>query len=65
MSSTFDTTRTLIGDLFDDKVDEVWGPLESLYPPEKSALPTWDAGVKPEDAPDKVNELYLPAGDLR
>jgi flavin-dependent dehydrogenase len=58
-------TDLLIGDLFDDKVDEVWGPLESLYPPEKSALPAWDAGIQPEDAPDKVNELYLPAGELR
>jgi flavin-dependent dehydrogenase len=58
-------TDLLIGDLFDDKVDEVWGPLESLYAPEKSAIPTWDAGGEPEDAPDKVNELHLPAGPLR
>ena len=58
-------TDLLIGDLFDDKVDEVWGPLESLYPPGKTALPMWDAGVKPDDAPDKVNELYLPEGELR
>ncbi len=58
-------TDLLIGDLFDDKVDEVWGPLESLYPPEKKSIPTWDAGVKPDDVPDKVNELYLPAGELR
>ena len=58
-------TDLLIGDLFDDKVDEVWGPLESLYPPEKTAVPAWDAGTEPEEAPDKVNELYLPAGELR
>jgi flavin-dependent dehydrogenase len=58
-------TDLLIGDLFTDKVDEVWGPLESLYPPGKSAAPTWDAGVAPEDMPDKVNELFLPAGELR
>lgn len=58
-------TDLLIGDLFEDKVDEVWGPLESLYPPDKKALPMWDAGVQPEDAPDKVNELYLPQGELR
>src|SRR6476659_5568015 len=31
-------TDLLIGDLFDDHVDEVWGPLESLYPPEKKAI---------------------------
>src|SRR5262249_49251513 len=58
-------TDLLIGDLFDDKVDEVWGPLESLYPPDKSALPTWDAGINPDDVPEKANELYLPAGELR
>jgi flavin-dependent dehydrogenase len=58
-------TDLLIGDLFDDKVDEVWGPLESLYPPGKSAAPSWDAGVTPEDVPEKVNELYLPTGELR
>jgi flavin-dependent dehydrogenase len=58
-------TDLLIGDLFTDKVDEVWGPLESMYPPEKKAIPKWDAGVVPEDSPDKVNELFLPAGELR
>jgi flavin-dependent dehydrogenase len=58
-------TDLLIGDLFDDKVDEVWGPLESLYPPEKSALPTWDVGIQPDEVPDKVNELFLPEGELR
>jgi flavin-dependent dehydrogenase len=58
-------TDLLIGDLFTDEVDEVWGPLESLYPPGKSAAPSWDTGVAPEDVPEKVNELYLPAGELR
>ena len=58
-------TDLLIGDLFDDKVDEVWGPLESLYPPERRRFPTWDAGLLPEDASEKVNELYLPDGELR
>jgi flavin-dependent dehydrogenase len=58
-------TDLLIGDLFTDKVDEVWGPMESLYPPGKSTIPTWDTGVAPGEVPDKVNELYLPAGELR
>lgn len=58
-------TDLLIGDLFEDKVDEVWGPMESLYPPEKKSIPTWDAGNTPDVEPDKVNELYLPAGQLR
>jgi flavin-dependent dehydrogenase len=58
-------TDLLIGDLFTDKVDEVWAPMESLYPPEKTSIPSWDAGAKPDIVPDKVNELFLPAGDLR
>ena len=37
-------TDLLIGDLFTDKVDKVWGPMESLYPPGKQPIPTWDAG---------------------
>jgi flavin-dependent dehydrogenase len=57
-------TDLLIGDLFTDKVDEVWGPLESMYPPEKKAIPTWEQGAAP-DAAEKVNELFLPPGNLR
>jgi flavin-dependent dehydrogenase len=58
-------TDLLIGDLFTDKVDEVWGPMESLYPPEKNAIPTWEQGSPSENAGDKVNELFLPPGNLR
>jgi flavin-dependent dehydrogenase len=58
-------TDLLIGDLFTDKVDEVWQPMESLYPRGKSAIPAWDAGVRPDVVPEKVNELYLPEGELR
>ena len=57
-------TDLLIGDLFDDRVDEVWGPLESLYPPDKEPIPAWSAGAPPE-APDKVNELFLPDEPMR
>ena len=32
-------TDLLIGDLFTDRVDEVWGPMESLYPPGKTDDP--------------------------
>lgn len=56
-------TDLLIGDLFDDAVDEVWGPLESLYPPEKKAIPAWSAGDR--EVTGKVNELFLPEGELR
>ncbi len=58
-------TDLLIGDLFEDKVDEVWGPMESLYPPEKKRIPTWEKGAPTEAASDKVNELFLPPGELR
>jgi flavin-dependent dehydrogenase len=54
-------TDLLIGDLFDDRVDEVWGPLESLYPPDKKPIPGWADGLPPEVAGDKVSELFLPA----
>ncbi len=58
-------TDLLIGDLFDDRVDEVWPAIESLYPPEKKAIPAWSAGTAPDHAQHKVNELYLPDGTLR
>jgi flavin-dependent dehydrogenase len=58
-------TDLLIGDLFDDHVDEVWGPMESLYPPDKKPIPPWSAEAAPEVAANKVNELFLPEGTLR
>jgi flavin-dependent dehydrogenase len=58
-------TDLLIGDLFDDRVDEVWGPLESLYPPDKKAIPAWTEQAPPEVVGNKVNELFLPEGQLR
>src|SRR5216684_4937999 len=42
-------TDLLIGDLFTDRVDAVWEPMESLYPPEKTPIPMWT-----EDAPPEV-----------
>ena len=55
-------TDLLIGDLFEDRVDKVWGPLESLYPPNKAPIPRWDAGTPADSATDKANELVLPEG---
>ncbi len=57
-------TDLLIGDLFDDRVDKVWGPLESLYPPDKKPIPTWSEGGPP-DADHKENELFLPDDAMR
>jgi flavin-dependent dehydrogenase len=53
-------TDLLIGDLFTDRVDAVWAPLESLYPPDKKAIPTWRQGLPQDEAPQKANELILP-----
>jgi flavin-dependent dehydrogenase len=58
-------TDLLIGDLFTDRVDAVWQPMESLYPPEKKPIPTWTAEAPSDLAANKVNELYLPDGELR
>ena len=55
-------TDLLIGDLFDDRVDKVWAPLESLYKDGKKPIPTWDAGQAASEASDKANELVLPEG---
>jgi flavin-dependent dehydrogenase len=57
-------TDLLIGDLFNDRVDKVWAPMEAMYPDNKDAIPRWDAGVSTDKAPEKVNELFLPK-DLR
>jgi flavin-dependent dehydrogenase len=58
-------TDLLIGDLFDDRVDKVWAPLESLYKEGKQPIPTWDAGTPATGATGKANELVLPEGQLR
>jgi hypothetical protein len=50
--------------LFTDRVDKVWGPMESLYAPDKKAIPAWSAEVPPEIAENKANELFLPS-DLK
>jgi flavin-dependent dehydrogenase len=55
-------TDLLIGDLFTDRVDTVWGPMESLYPPDKKPIPPWTAEAPSEVAANKVNELFLPSG---
>jgi flavin-dependent dehydrogenase len=55
-------TDLLIGDLFTDRVDVVWKPMESLYPPGKQPIPSWDAGAPPEAAPEKAHEMLIPEG---
>ena len=53
-------TDLLIGDLFTDRVDKVWEPLEAMYPENRHKIPGWDAGVPVDGAPEKANELFLP-----
>ena len=55
-------TDLLIGDLFNDRVDKVWKPMESLYPPGKASLTTWDGGMRADAVPEKANELNVPEG---
>ena len=55
-------TDLLIGDLFTDKVDVVWPPMESLYEAGKQPIPKWNAGTPVDQAVDKHNELMLPEG---
>ncbi|HTM51904.1 MAG TPA: NAD(P)/FAD-dependent oxidoreductase [Bryobacteraceae bacterium] len=55
-------TDLLIGDLFTDRVDRVWQPLESLYPEGKTPPPSWNGGISGESSTDKRNELVLPEG---
>jgi hypothetical protein len=58
-------TDLLIGDLFTDRVDAVWGPMESLYDADKKPIPDWTAEAPPGVVDNKVNELYLPSGPVR
>ncbi len=58
-------TDLLIGDLFTDRVDAVWQPMETLYEEGKKPIPAWTAEAPPELAGNKVNELYLPEGPRR
>jgi flavin-dependent dehydrogenase len=55
-------TDLLIGDLFTERVDKVWAPMESLYEPGKRPIPTWKAGSPADSLPDKAGELILPDG---
>ncbi|PYR54990.1 MAG: NAD(P)/FAD-dependent oxidoreductase [Acidobacteria bacterium] len=53
-------TDLLIGDLFTNRVDRVWAPMEAMYPENKHKIPAWDAGIRVDEAIGKANELLLP-----
>ncbi|HEV2985683.1 MAG TPA: NAD(P)/FAD-dependent oxidoreductase [Vicinamibacterales bacterium] len=54
-------TDLLIGDVFTDRVDNVWKPMEALYPG-KAPIPPWNTGAPQDVAPEKANELTVPDG---
>jgi hypothetical protein len=58
-------TDLLIGDLFHNGTDKVWGPLESLYEEGRAAIPLWNAGTPAETTGEKENLLVLPDGRRR
>jgi flavin-dependent dehydrogenase len=55
-------TDLLIGDLFTDKVDEVWGPMESLYPEGRQAPGRWDDKNGGASPTQRSLELVMPDG---
>jgi flavin-dependent dehydrogenase len=55
-------TDLLIGDLFTDKVDVVWEPMESLYPDGKEAPKPWNSGTDPAVSAAKHHEMVFPDG---
>ncbi len=55
-------TDLLIGDLFTDERDRIWGPMESMYAEGKARLRPWSDGADADRAPGKSNELFLPEG---
>jgi len=48
-------TDLLIGDLFTDRLDEVWEPMESMYEPGRSLPTAWDSGTPSEVANSNAN----------
>jgi flavin-dependent dehydrogenase len=57
-------TDLLIGDLFSDRVDVVWGPMESMSSTGRPGIPAWDAGSTTDIAAAKINTLLVPDGRM-
>jgi flavin-dependent dehydrogenase len=55
-------TDLLIGDLFNERVDKVWGPMDSLKAFDNRPTVAANAGVPADIAPEKANQLVLPDG---
>jgi hypothetical protein len=55
-------TDLLIGDLFNDEVDTVWQPMESMYPAGEVELPSWSVDTPADTTEHRANDLELPEG---
>jgi flavin-dependent dehydrogenase len=58
-------TDLLIGDLFTDRVDVVWEPMEALYRPDRHPIPPWNASPPEELTAEKAPYLALPDDSRR
>jgi len=56
-------TDLLIGDLFRDNVDRVWGPMETLYEPGRAPIPPWDSGRRTRATGGEDIEVVMPEGE--
>ena len=55
-------TDLLIGDLFTEAADRVWGPMDALAGAAKIEIAPWHAGPAASAAPAKANVLTKPEG---
>ena len=55
-------TDLLIGDLFTDAADRVWGPMDALAGEAKQDIAPWHAGPSAQAAPAKANVMTKPEG---
>jgi len=55
-------TDLLIGDLFTEQADRVWGPMDALAGAAKAEIAPWHAGPAASAAPAKANVLTKPEG---
>ncbi len=55
-------TDLLIGDLFTEAADRVWGPMDALAGPDKQDIAPWHAGPSAQAVPAKANVMTKPEG---
>jgi hypothetical protein len=55
-------TDLLIGDLFTEQADRVWGPMDALAGAAKAEIAPWHAGPAATAVPAKANQLTKPEG---